>query len=358
MNKPAFRSTASKAAFQWDPNSDQIYSDNGPAQTLPGAAESFNKLPGKSFTMDAPEGALTLLVGSGSETTWGGSGGPTSTMIAVKNGRFTYNTNKAEADLQLGSQAGGSTNLTVENTGHFLITGFSSKIAKGDLKGYGTVTMNAKNSGFLEIDCGTMDFNSGANPRITITDKARMSVVCDGDLQLTDAFVTVSSAPDTGYSLDWASRSTSSNTIELTRSVVNFSGKASGRFRCPDLVLTSSPITASGDATCFFQFDVTSQQAGQFNLGPGSAMMQFDGYSEGALPFVYNGLLVVGVFNFATRGIASESAFRFRVLSPDTVNAILSSGTISIDNVPQYNNSRLTVDYRDDGFVGFLVKKK
>jgi hypothetical protein len=360
MNKPAFRSTTSKAAFQWDPNSDQVYSDNGPPQRLSGAAENFSKAPGKTFIMDAPGGELTLEVDSGALTTWAGELSPVTATIDVKNGLFTYNANKnTDAVLQFGSNTGTpTTNLTVENTGHCTITGFSSKPAKGGLKGYGTVLINAKNSGFLEIDCGTIEFKLGAKPRITIEDKARMSAVCDHYLWLADAFVTVSSAPDTGYSLDWASRSTSSDdSIELTRSVVNFIGKASGLFRCPNLQLLGSSITASGNATCFFQFDGTGQDPAQFNLGPGSAMMRFDGYSEGALPFVYSDL-VPGVFNFATRGITSESLFRFRVPSPDAVNAILSSGTISIDNVPQYNNSRLNVDYGADGYVDFSVQKK
>jgi hypothetical protein len=61
MTKTALQAAKTKAAFQWDPDNDQTF--NGTTiPPLQGPASSFDKVRGKSFTMDAPGQTLTLQV--------------------------------------------------------------------------------------------------------------------------------------------------------------------------------------------------------------------------------------------------------------------------------------------------------
>jgi len=124
MTKTALQAAKTKAAFQWDPNVDQIYNLDQDL-TLPGPPESFNKMSGKSFTMDAAFQTLTLqpTPSKNSATTWG-EGGDAPAVIDVKRGTFIYDaSNGGQTVLFLGGVGTSETTLRVGNNAQFSIVG-------------------------------------------------------------------------------------------------------------------------------------------------------------------------------------------------------------------------------------------
>jgi hypothetical protein len=355
MPKTAFQAAAAKAAFQWDPNSDQTYNDSADL-SLPGVASAFNKAETKTFTMDAPTQTLALqITGQDSRTIWGIGSGPAPATISVKNGTFVYDASRSTGTtLAFGAQA--ATTLTVENSAQFIITGGPANDGSGFTieQVAGALTINVTDSGLLDISCAALSATEIVGRlSLAIGQKARMSLACIEDLAIGGGLVTVDSSPDAGYSLNWVAN----NALSVSGMRINVIVESSAILRCSQLILSGARIQASNAATCVLQFDSVSPDGSQFILGTGRAKTQFDAYSEGALPFDFlNKNYPEALFNIISGGGVNGGHFAIRAASPAAATAMVAKRLVAIDNVPQADESRLNITW-DAGYATVRQKK-
>jgi hypothetical protein len=339
-------------AFEWDPNKTQTYSLDQDLP-LPGPAESFNKVTGANFTMDAPSQTLTLKITPSARgqhgTTWGKGSGSVATAIEVKRGYFVYDAREAASITILSfgddqsSVSGLETALTVTDNGQFIVIG-----AAGDpleetgvaVEQNGALKITATQEGVIDINCININLprGGGIGPDIRIEDQAKMSVLSSGVFSTRDGTVNISSVPDAGYSLSWVCTSLSAtDAMDLESTFIAFSGTSTGLIRSPSLTLGDTRISAGDGATCELQFNsLTASEPSQFILGLGTAKMQFDAYTDGAYPFDFindepKKRYPARMFEFTSKGARNGGQFRVRVESVFQANAIVSNGFVAID---------------------------
>jgi hypothetical protein len=330
------------AAFQWDPNNDQTYSL---AQDFmqSGIASTFSKLRGRRFTMDAAGYKLTLRLTPEdlqSETDWTTGNGGGQTLIEVNDGTLVYDASTNEgvdASLYLANgvlEDDIKTVLTVENSGQFIVMGGSGgrKLGVFCLDG---ASINVSGKGLVDMT-GTLF--SLAQIDVTLAQAAQLSIITPGGLIVTNGTVNVSSSPATGYSLHWVvAGGLSDALLRVTDTTVYLYENSTGFLRSPTFDIQNTNIKAENAAKFNLQSDsvTTDGNAVQFILGPGTAMMQFDGYSDGAYPFEFiennpKGRYPQGMFNFTSKG-TNEGSFVIRVGNAYEANAIVTSGFVAIN---------------------------
>jgi hypothetical protein len=352
MSKPALHPTTSKAAFTWDPNKPQTYSLDQDLP-LPGTAESFNKTVGNGFTMDAPFYTLTLQVSSGSYTTWGAGDDMTPTLIKVERGTFAYSGPDTGITFLNFADIGSSTSqtaLTVENDAKFIVTGPNGVVFGQS----GALNITITDQGLVDVTCLELNFpqQEGVAVDVRIEQAARMSIVSTGYFQIENGTIRISSAPETGNSLYWASTSPqASGSMELDSTVVDFSEGSSGFFRSLAFTLADTRIRVGDTAKCDLRFDSAKVQDGsQFILGPGKARMQFEGYTSGKRPFDFindepKRRYPQGMFEFTSEGTVNGGSFVIQVGSGFEANAIVSNGFVAIDGDVQTKLGRVDATF-------------
>lgn len=99
--------------FQWSPDEDQTYTDSYGSQQLTGI---FNKTCGTTFTMQALNQQLSLLVSSNGTNVWGGYCN-TGTSIALDEGTLTFGA--PDPETAYGRLTFLGTDITLQNTARF-----------------------------------------------------------------------------------------------------------------------------------------------------------------------------------------------------------------------------------------------
>jgi hypothetical protein len=129
--------------------------------------------------------------------------------------------------------------------------------------------------------------------------------------------------------------------LRITDTTVYLYENSTSFVRSPNFNMQDANIKAENAAKLNLQSDSVTidGNAVQFILGPGTAMMQFDGYSNGAYPFEFiennpKGRYPQGMLNFMSKG-TNEGSFVIRVGSAFEANAIVSNGFVAINGVVQ-----------------------
>jgi hypothetical protein len=356
MTKTALQAAKTKAAFQWDPDNDQTF--NGTTiPPLQGPASSFDKVRGKSFTMDAPGQTLTLQVTpSDAFTTWGRGNGTAPAVIDVKNGTLIYdaNTNKsARTRLILGDFFSPllELTLTVENDARFAVMADSSNGGGGALiqSNFG-LGIGVTGSGIVDIACDlfSVEPTNGAQANIAVAQEAQMSTVTSGNFVVGNAAIDISSSPATGSSLNWVCNWPDATAMQLHQTSMGFSAKSNGLLRSPGLAVDGTRVTTRDTAVCSLQFDsFASRGDSHFILGPGTAKMQFDPYTAGKYPFDFvNNTYPQGLFDITSAGSVNKGTFVIKVASGFDAAAIVTRGYVAIDGVVQGTN-HLNYEYKN-----------
>jgi hypothetical protein len=381
------RESAMPCDFQWDSSTDQIFNCEED-KILSGPPEDFNKSPGKTFTMDAPGQTLTLKnVGHSSRTTervlygttWYGSdpNAPAATpTIDVKRGTFIYDAGDLGATLHLGNFQDSNfilMTLSVENDATFLIRGNAGPVNSEGVKiTSGDVNIGIYDQGLLDVSCGAFILGYTLGERnehtvdIGITGMARMSIVADGAYGLNSATINVNSSPPAGdYSLKMVcpldSPSSEYNAL-LGPGAVNFSAASRGLFNSQSIGFQDVRIMAADTAVCTFQTNfVTAVGSPQFILAPRSAKMQFESWSNGALPFDFrNKEYPKKLFNFTTSPDSpNNSEFVIRVSDGFIGNELVNKGLFAVDGELLTDSSRLkTQGELLDGYYAMTYRLK
>jgi hypothetical protein len=324
--------------FVWDQKDNQTFT--GPGQTVTQPPQTFNKWAGHYFSMEAPGQTLTLQVTDGSYNFWSMAGQefppPTaSTDIGIKKGNFVF---KSNGTLQFGYEIPSTpTRLTVENDAQFTIAGTLKLIALQ------AVTVDAKNSGLVDINCGQIDFSEageGARSiKIFVQDKARMSATASSALKLSDTAFTVSSVPDSAPGSEYALKL--AGPTQLAKVTMNLIDNSRSLLQGDVLDLDgATTIAAKNDAACNFIFDdiypapgarFTLDHRGQMNFG-GDFPFQFPDRSYTA-----------GTFAFTGSSVVNSAAFVFQVEDFDEAKAaILGQQLVSVNGQNQHDEKLLS----------------
>lgn len=353
----------SNSTFTWDPNSDQTY--NGDIDLfLPGTASSFNKAAGTSFTMDAPWQTLTLQItpSTGKDATaWGIGSGSMPTVIEVKRGTLVYDASVAEAILFFAFDMESETNLIVRNDAQFRVQGSILQDGEFVIYSTGIFNINVQDEGVLDLSSAFFAIPSGSVvsfANIAISGKARMAVGSSDSFQVSSATIHVTSRPDTGHSLEWATKGHEAQTaMVLAGTAINFEGEASSLLKAPTLTLTDTRMRTADAATTYLQSDsVVAVGGSQFVLGPGKAKVQFDAYSQEGQPFHLLGgeIYPQGMFEITSEGSVNGGEFLIREKQGGAIAAakILAEKLIAIDGEPQDGNSdRVRCRIEADGYI-------
>ncbi|GAB1581115.1 hypothetical protein [Phyllobacterium phragmitis] len=336
-----------KASFQWDPHADQTYNENSDLP-LSGTAASFNKDPGKSFTMDAPGRTLTLLTSwDEGQTEWGGpptSNATSPTVFDVANGTFIYDGAQQHV-LYMSHNPRSTMSFTVRNQAQFRVQN-----AAGVLMEQPLVINVTQNGSFDVLDTESLVLEGGET-QITLTDAAKMSALVQGIMQLGWTQIDVSTAsvssPDVAYALDLVADSR----LITYKAKLNFSGASSVRMRTPSLQMDEETlISISGTAVSHFQFDASSSfipaKGSGYVLGSGTARMQFSGYSGGD-PFAFtnpNKTYWPKLFTIVSNGVVNGGELIIQNSEGAAgVAAMLKNGLIAINDEIQTDASRLNI---------------
>jgi len=345
------------ASFQWDPHSDQTYNEDSDLP-LTGSASSFNKDPGKSFTMDAPGRTLTLLTSfDDSQTKWGGpaiSTATSPTIFNIANGTFVYD--GAQQHVLYMSQNPQSTmQFTVQNQAKFRLQNAAGALFEWPL----TIDI-AQNGSFDILDTESLVLEGGET-HITLTDAAKMSASVQGFMQLGWTQIDVSSAPSLSSTNPYALDLTAGRLVTY-KAKLNFSRTSTVRISTPLLQMDEETlISASDTAVSHFQFDASSTpppaEGSGYVLGPGTARMQFDGYS-GNNPFdIPNKDYWPKLFTIVSNGTINGGEIVIQNPIGDAgVAFMLQQGLIAIDDKIQSDTSRLNITNDSQGYTHISQK--
>ncbi|WP_420963645.1 hypothetical protein [Brucella sp. IR073] len=343
---------ANEAAFQWDPNADQTY--NGDDLTLSGTPESFKKVAGKSFTMDAAFSTLILQVPQPGDTIWGFGDSDEPTTILVRNGNLVYECTSAWAVLSFEGGMLPAVKLTVENSATF--TARKTPDASALVVYTGDVfVLTLKDAAVAEFFCDTFGLSQDEEDfaEINISGMARMRVVSQSVFGLINATVYVNSnSGGSTYSLNWMTRCLDPQQgMILYTSSIRLAGASTGLLAGPFLTLQGdSRIEVVDTVTLQLMFDsVSVEQGSQFILGGGAAQVKFEGFGNGQPFDFFNTVYPSGMFEITSQGSINRGEFIIFSMGPSPISRILSKGLISIDGVPQYNTSRISCAYESHG---------
>ncbi|KXF78513.1 hypothetical protein ATN84_01590 [Paramesorhizobium deserti] len=346
------------ASFQWDPHSDQTYNEDNDLP-LTGSAASFNKDPGKSFTMDAPGRTLTLLTSFGDgKTEWGGLATSTATpptIFNIANGTLVYDGAQQHA-LYMSQNPQSTMQFTVQNQAQFRLQNAAGALFEWPL------TINITQNGSFEIFDTEGLVLEGSDTHITLTDAAKMSARVRNVMQLgwtqIDVSTSSASSPNGAYALDLAAGSR----LITYKAKLNFSAASMVRISAASLQMDEETlISASESAVSHFQFDASSTpppaEGSGYVLGPGSARMRFDGYS-GNNPFdIPNKDYWPKLFTIVSNGTVNGGKIMIQNPIGDAgVAFMLQQGLIAIDDEIQTGTSRLNITNDSQGYTHISQK--
>jgi hypothetical protein len=355
------------AAFQWEPDEDQVYNDDVDLK-LSGSPESFNKAAGKTFTMDAPFRTLTLEVtdsGADSQSTsWGGGVDDPPTTINVNRGIFQYSLQSPDTEVFLFISGLGTT-LRVVNDAQF---SFNDPDGRGALFSRDIFNIEIQDLGVVAVRCAACNLSQGDGDyvNISVSALAKISVDATSTIDLLNGTVNVTSRPETGYSFSCTVTAIPGGIIGpqifLENTEISFTYGATGLLKAPELTLIDTRVRVTDTSALDIQFDTCDfTGASQFILGPSmldssgkSATIRFDAYTPGNQPFDFEKYAYPqGIFEFTsgTDGI-------FILYLPGNAiaaNYMLQQGVIAIDGQPQTDRSRLSFIYNTDGREGYTT---
>lgn len=346
-----------KDAFAWDPNGNQIY-DCAELEEI--AAPSFNKEPGSSFAMIAPAGTLTLLP---SETSvWGGS--PDVSLPPVKInlshgalvmraksgnakgvdltiGPYIYKFTFPMVDFTIADATFQVSNLGVVNAGGVTPpSGWFPAEVNLDLKVTGT--------GRYNVDC--REYLS--SKRALIADHASMAVRAEEIVLAYSQYrISTTSSPSESSSLSMES---TGGKMMMANMAMLFGSNGTGTVKSKTLTVRGMVgVAAQNNADVSFTTDrvlfYDAATVAQFDIAD-NANITFNSES-GGLPFDFkNGASYPeGLFNFEK---SSKGKFSLYGVGNafDKAN-ILDKGLVSVDDMPQHNDSLVRFDYVNGDMV-------
>lgn len=287
--------------FQWNPDENQTYTESDGSQQLTGV---FNKTCGKSFTMQALNQQLSLLVSSNGTNVWGGTCNSW-TSIALDKGTLTFGAPAPETaygrlslvgtDITLQQAARFNANLWVYDSSAFLHPNQMNLKPGSAVEIYCAESYAA--AGFINIDSARMEVKS---PVIKV-ESCKVSL--SSDAMSPGASVFMECIPQTVQS-DFP-------LVRMTDATIQCANASTMQIRmqtAQPLVFLDSTVSVRDSAAVEIYADNLAFPAAdptRFEIaGPGACTIKFYGATPGtqALDFIKN-IYSPGLFRFARKTV-------------------------------------------------------
>ena len=349
----------SKDTFTWHPDQDDVYDGAMYGSTpLRGPFSAFDKIKGKSFTMNGDDDdTLTLLPTPGSEAFWGapGIGDLDVTRISINGGTLALKPPHG-GSLMLGVGAGPEEQTIINIKGNFLVR--QADVTGNTKSGFAQGTFNILEGGRCSIAEGPYFSGSFA---INIHDLGSMRVSADG-VDINDGnYLAIGIADGDNPSLELiASPSLArpgSGYLQMIRHEIVCKSASVSRLRAKAMSLTDTTMRATDTASLLIACDfIDFAGHTEFVVGQGSAAITFSGSAKKEAPFnIIENDYPKGLFNFITNEGANNSTFRFlNIGSAFEFNKLQATGVITIDGAPVTQN-RCGYTFETDGSDKYFV---
>jgi len=344
-------------SFIWDPHEDQSYSDPEPNEL---SAASFNKDAGKTFSMVAPAGTLTLLCRQSS--VWGGTtdNAIPPTAIKLESGALVMrgiSSDTTGVDFTMGPYphkriSHPFVNLTMTDAS-FVLSNFDKVSAGGRVPPVHGMQIDIlldlamRGSSRYQVDCVTYS----STKRLNIGDSAAFRVrakqvaLAFSDYRISPTTVPQSSDANDDCSLNIES---TGGTMEIAEARIAFEKVARSLIRSGKITLRKDVrVAAVNDADVQFVTDAVEfydeASTATFSISD-DADIEFDTYSGGKpFDFLSHKNYPEGLFNF--RSNCKGKFTLYGAGSAFDKSAMLSKHVVAIDGVPQSTDQRLKFEY-------------
>lgn len=352
--------------FQWDPAQDQTYTATDGSQTV--MTPTIDKFAGKSFTMDAEEQTLELLLPRATEVTAFSWGKKTSQPAQTTNIKISQGTFRISCPYWTGDDIGDSlvcnedykdtTNITLSGNGRLEFYNFmriTLGLPNGGSSDFNCNVNISDNSSLLIESAGLVTINSNLH----INDKAEFKVFTESlnmgvDVKEGEQIV-VSGTPDpvSEYSFFFQGVASPLSPVKVTSTT--FKESSVSKFMSPNIFFLYNSI--EDNARVFINTDSydgsgvsLSKGSPELTIGPVNNASVFDltpgnvTYPEGMFNFIKNNEVNNGLLTLSTN---SNNGFGFQQM--------LSMKMIYINGSPATKEIEFNNDYSSK--PGYMIIK-